>query len=224
MELLRDFTNRAGVTFDGSKTYILYAEDLLDIKENFNLVFNSALRFLSSSVIAYRTGLYYDQSIGTTNVSFLSGVANRMEAVPFYCSKNITLATLGVAIVTAVPGTTAKIAIYESASDGLPSDLLYGGGDISTGSTGYQSESVSVSLIAGRTYWFAVRTSGNPAIRAVARPSFPSLGLLTADSTSYASVFRKTITYASSWESSNPFSVSDLIASSTQYSVRFSVS
>ena len=37
MELLRDFTNRPGMTFDVDKTYILYAEDLAQIKENFDL-------------------------------------------------------------------------------------------------------------------------------------------------------------------------------------------
>ena len=38
MELLRDFTNRPGMTFDPDKTYILYAEDLAQIKENFALL------------------------------------------------------------------------------------------------------------------------------------------------------------------------------------------
>lgn len=38
MELLRDFTNRPGMTFDPDKTYILYAEDLAQIKENFDLL------------------------------------------------------------------------------------------------------------------------------------------------------------------------------------------
>lgn len=38
METLRDFTNKPGVTFDPDKTYILYAEDLAQIKENFLLL------------------------------------------------------------------------------------------------------------------------------------------------------------------------------------------
>lgn len=38
MELLRDFTNRPGMTFDPDKTFILYAEDLEQIKENFALL------------------------------------------------------------------------------------------------------------------------------------------------------------------------------------------
>lgn len=38
METLRDFTNRPGMTFDADKTYILYAEDLAQMKENFDLL------------------------------------------------------------------------------------------------------------------------------------------------------------------------------------------
>lgn len=38
MELLRDFTNRPGMTFNPDKTYILYAEDLAQMKENFDLL------------------------------------------------------------------------------------------------------------------------------------------------------------------------------------------
>lgn len=38
METLRDFTNRPGMTFDPDKTYILYAEDLAQMKENFALL------------------------------------------------------------------------------------------------------------------------------------------------------------------------------------------
>lgn len=38
METLRSFTNRPGMTFDADKTFILYAEDLAQIKENFTLL------------------------------------------------------------------------------------------------------------------------------------------------------------------------------------------
>ena len=38
METLRNFTNRTGITYDPDKTYILFAEDLIKIKQNFELL------------------------------------------------------------------------------------------------------------------------------------------------------------------------------------------
>jgi len=35
MEILRDFTNKPGIVYDAAKTYIVYAQDLIEIKENF---------------------------------------------------------------------------------------------------------------------------------------------------------------------------------------------
>lgn len=69
METLRDFTNKPGVTFDPDKTYILYAEDLAQMKENFDLL-NAMLslsrQYTTSFLGAIKQG---DVPIGETGVA-----------------------------------------------------------------------------------------------------------------------------------------------------------
>lgn len=66
METLRDFTNKPGITFDPDKTYILYAEDLAQMKENFDLLYamlSLSRQYGTSFVGAIKQG---DMPVGET--------------------------------------------------------------------------------------------------------------------------------------------------------------
>lgn len=344
METLRDFTNKPGVTFDPDKTYILYAEDLAQIKENFLLLnqflslsrqytdywlgaikqgdlpgdvldapiplelrgadillgtnalpggdvdlvpgqnlntsefgrvtlggsagsrgfsVSSAMsghcyfpettgevgdvitmgegtlmefrkisslpdlitlsRNFTQNLISYVSGSYYDLvrfcNATTTRIS----AANRMEAVPFYSSGNFEIDLIGIAVTTAVASSKCKIAIYNSDENGLPLDLQFGGSDISTSVTGFVSESTSISLVSGKLYWFVLKTSHAITLRVNPVSSAYNLGLSGSNATTYFTVLRKTETYSNSWESSNPFDTSHLVANITPNSIRFRV-
>lgn len=344
METLRDFTNKPGVTFDPDKTYILYAEDLAQMKENFDLLyamlslsrqygtsfvgaikqgdlpdgvtdapipielrgsdiydssngnrggdvalvpgsnqttnekghvrlgsydgssgysvsgamsqhrflpeefagedavlceatgdhlvfrylnqiklFNTLSRNFTQNLISYVSGSYYDLTPFCTATSTRASAANRMEAVPFYSSGDFEIDRIGIAVTTGVASSNAKIAIYASGADGLPSDLIFGGSDISTSGTGFLFESSSISLEANKLYWFVLKTSGAITVRVNPLASAYNLGLSGSNGTTYFTVLRKTETYGNDWVSSNPFTTSHLVAGITPYSFRFRV-
>lgn len=345
MEILRDFTNKPGVVFDGAKTYILFAEDLAKIKENFALLdemlslsrqfgtsflggvkqgplpvgelsgpvvldlvgadvldpdninrggdvalrgglntttnekghahigsadgstgysvsgdtphhrffpvdisdidsvmtddgteflkFRSLLtfstiktlaRYVSSVPLPFISGAYYDNSLRAAGLSTLAGAANRFEAFPFYCSQDLTLSEFGVLCSTLVAGSNIKLAVYDSGDDGLPNNLIYGGSDLSTASLGYKNYIDSISLQAGRLYWFAIRYSSTSTMRSIAVASSLSLGSSSATATTFITGLRKTLTYANDWPSTTPFTSSNFVSNITPILFRFRIS
>lgn len=344
METLRDFTNKPGITFDPDKTYILYAEDLAQMKENFALLnemlslsrqygtsflgaikqgdlpdgvtdapipielrgsdiydssngnrggdvallggvnqttnekghvrlgsydgslgysvsgamsqhrflpeefagedavlcesvgdhlvfrylnqiklFNTLTRQLTQSIILFRSGAYYDNTrIGMTS-STVALAANRFEATPFYCSDTIEIDRFGVNVTSGVAWSNVRLAIYDSDSNGLPGNLIYGGSNISTAAPGYVYESTSIVLEAGKQYWFCIKSSSNPTVRAIPAAGSYNLGIVSETSTQFYSVLRKSEAISTDWSSSSPFSASNLFSGSTPVSFRFRV-
>lgn len=344
METLRDFTNKPGVTFDPDKTYILYAEDLAQMKENFDLLyamlslsrqhvtsylgtvkqgdlpegvtdpapvlelkgsdiydsgntnrggdvvlvpgsnqttnesgfirlgsndgtvgysvsnamsqhrflpeefagedavlceatgdllvfrylnqlklFNTLSRQLTQSIVLFRSGAYYDNTRFGMTSSTVALAANRFEATPFYCSDTIEIDRFGVNVTSGVASSNVRLAIYDSGSDGLPGNLIYGGSNISTASPGYVYESTSIVLEAGKQYWFCIKSSSNPTVRAIPAAGSYNLGIVSETSTAFYSVLRKTEAISTDWASSSPFSASALFSGATPVSFRFRV-
>lgn len=344
MELLRDFTNRPGMTFDPDKTYILYAEDLAQMKENFDLLnqmlslsrqygtsfigaikqgdlpegetgvplvmemsggdvldstnanrggdvairpginnttnekgnshigssdgsvgysvagemtqhrflpigFNNVddvvcddgsdylqmkrlqdfqlianlMRQASSSPFVFVSGNYYDNALTATSTTTMTSVANRFEAYPFYCSQDVELSNFGVVVTSAVAGSNVKVGIYSAGSDGLPENLLFGSGDISTATTGYKAQDPGLSLEAGKTYWFAVRQSSNFTLRAIPLGSAKPLFSSTSTGTNYVTGLRTTLTFANDWPSTSPFTTAHYVSTVTPILFRFLV-
>lgn len=344
METLRDFTNRPGMTFDADKTYILYAEDLAQIKENFDLLnsmlslsrqygtsfigaikqgdlpvgetgiptvmemaggdvlddtstdrggdvairpgqntttfekgnshigssdgsvgysvagemtqhrflpigFNNiddvvcddgsdylqmkrlkdfsiiANTMLSASAIQlpFVSGSYYDNVLASATATTLVGAANRFEAYPFFCPQDVEISNFGVVCSTTIAGSNIKLAVYDTGADGLPANLIFGGTDISTASTGYKSEATTLVLEAGKMYWFAIRHSSTATIRAVPLGSTRSLGSSSASATNFRTGLRTTLTYSTDWPSTDPFTSSDFVSGITPILFKFLV-
>lgn len=344
METLRDFTNKPGITFDPDKTYILYAEDLAQMKENFALLnqmlslsrqygtsfvaaikqgnmpvgetatpivmemaggdvlddtstekggdvairpgentttfekgnshvgsadgsvgysvagemtqhrflpisFNNiddvvcddgsdylkmkrlkdfsiiANTMLSASAIQlpFVSGSYYDNVFSSTPPTNLAGVANRFEAYPFFCPQDVEISNFGVVCSTLIAGSNIKLAVYDTGADGLPANLIFGGTNISTASTGYKSEATTLVLEAGKMYWFAIRHSSTATMRAVPLSSARSLGSSSATATSFITGLRRTLTYSTDWPSTNPFTSSDFVSNVMPILFRFLV-
>lgn len=344
MELLRDFTNRPGMTFDPDKTFILYAEDLEQIKENFALLnqmlslsrqygtsftgaikqgdmpvgetatppvmemaggdvlddtsterggdvairpgentttfekgnshigsadgsvgysvagemtqhrylpldFNNiddvmtddgsdylqmkrlkdflsianTMRSASAVQIPFVSGSYYDNVFSSTALTTLAGVANRFEAFPFFCPQDVEISKFGVVCSTLIAASNIKLGVYDTGADGLPANLILGGTDISTASTGYKSESTTLVLEGGKMYWFAIRHSSTAIMRAVPPASTRSLGSSSATATTFRTGLRTTLTYSTDWPSSDPFTSSDFVSGIAPILFRFLV-
>lgn len=344
MELLRDFTNRPGMTFDPDKTYILYAEDLAQIKENFALLnqmlslsrqygnsfigaikqgdvpvgeteppivmemagsdvlddtsterggdvairpgentttfqkgnshigssdgsvgysvsgemtehrflpitFNfiddvicdngsdylqmkrlkdfqliaNLMRQASSSPFVFVSGNYYDNALTAASTTTMKSASDRFEAYPFYCPEDVELSNFGVVVTSFVAGSNVKVGIYSTGSDGLPENLLFGGGNISAATPGYKAQNPGLSLEAGKTYWFAVRQSSNFTLRAISLGSAKALFSATSTGTNYVTGLRTTLTFANDWPSTSPFTTAHYVSTITPILFRFLV-
>lgn len=344
METLRDFTNRTGITYDPDKTYILFAEDLAQIKENFTLLnqllslsrvhgtswlsqikqgeipagvldsaptfeisgsdvadpdntnrggdvaifgginnttnergdvhlgsptgsvgysvssymsqkrflpidfieneaimcegdsdvlqfkklkdfqaFKNLGRFATTNIFPYISGRYYNNALSGATLGAVAGAANRFDAVPFYCSSDVEIDEFGAECIISVAGSNIKVAIYSSGDDGLPFQLLYGGTDLPTATTGYKSYNDTIILEGGKVYWFAIRFSSTQTVRGVPLGSTFSLGPTSPSGNTMFTILRKTLTYSTDWPSDNPFTFSHLVGNIQAFCFTFKV-
>lgn len=223
METLREFTNRPGMTFDPDKTFILYAEDLLQMKENFNLLFNQSNRFFASQVVTYVSGRHYSTDLSASPSEPLSYAADDFVAVPFLCSQNFNLNRLGVSIYDAGGDGGLKIGVYDSGENGLPANLLFSSGDIDADSSGFVFADPHIDLIAGKIYWFAVRTQNIISLYSSPLSTALNYGLSSPENYYFNSCLSTSLTYSADWPESVPFTVENFFVPYNPVSFRFRV-
>jgi len=182
---------------------------------------NTISNFASPNAGGVVTGQYYDNSFQGTASSTLIGAANRIELAPYYTSVPLSINQIGVAVSTAVASSTVKIVIYSSDSNGWPNTLLYETAALSTAATGYVFESLTFSFSSGVQYWVGVRHSSTATLRTINVSSAVNLGLTSSTAANYATVLRRTLTYATAATSPWNFVNSDRVANITPPSIRF---
>lgn len=181
-----------------------------------NRYMDNSLRFCATGVMPSITGEYYDQSFGTNTAQTIVGVANRLALYPYLVPADFAIDLIGVAVSTAVASATIKIVIYDVDASGLPSELLYEGGDLDCSTTGYKSESITYTFQKGKRYWIGVRHSSTATTRAVPIASQKPLGTIVSGSTgtTYDTIIQTTVTYADPAPNPFVFTTSMLLAAS----------
>lgn len=177
--------------------------------------------FVSPNAGGTSSGQYYDNSFHGASSGTLVGAANRLDLAPYYTSAALTIDQIGVAVTTGVAGALCKVAIYGTGSDGWPSTRLYVSGDLDCSAVAFKSDSISFTFQPGTMYWLAVHTSSTATIRSVATSSAVNLGLGSSTSSSYATILRKTVTYASGPPTTYTFNTADRSSNTTPPSIRF---
>lgn len=100
----------------------------------------------------FRPGVTGSDSLGTT----FTVTANRLYTVPFSPVVNISVTDLGFHVGTSLSG-NGRVGIYTNEGQMVPNVLLVETSNLSTGTTGAKTASVSnTNLTAGHVYWAAV--------------------------------------------------------------------
>ena len=166
-------------------------------------------------------GQYYDNSFDGGNNFALAGAADRLDMAPFYTSKRMRIDEIGVLVSTAVAASLLRCFIYGSDDNGWPDDLLFeGAGDLVSSSTGFKFHALDFTFDSGRQYWLGVRQSSTAAFRSVNTSSAINLGLSSSGGTSYFTVLRRTLAFATPLPASWVFVSGDRDANITPPSIR----
>lgn len=342
MELLRDFTNRPGMTFDPDKTFILYAEDLEQIKENFALLnqmlslsrqystsfigaikqgdvpegetvvptvmevaggdvldatntnrggdvairpginnttsekgnshigssdgsvgysvagettlhrflpveasdvdnvmtddgsdylifkplkdftfIQNLMRFFTSQLPTYQSGFYYSSDRSCVSSETTEFPADCFVLVPFFCSQDIEISDLGIAVTDSHGSGAIKVGIYESNSDGMPGTGFALSGSIDADSSGFMYWSPDTVLTKGKVYWFAFRSRDTISILSSARSTTLNFGLFGPDSGDFLSCISTSLDFTDSWPDGSAFTYTDFSRDFNAPSFRF---
>jgi hypothetical protein len=146
---------------------------------------------------AYVVGNYYDQAINGIGNAVLASAANRVELYPFRPAFDFKIDRIGLFATTGIAASNAKCLIYASGSDNWPDALILETGDISTAtSSTFTEATVDHTFSKGVLYWIGRRTSANPSLRATSFTGCMPLGKTSTTSTTYLTMIRRTVTYA----------------------------
>lgn len=118
---------------------------------------------------------------GQTSTDFTSVVfgSDILAVQPYVAPRAGTLDRYAFSVVTGGGADSARVGIYESlsATDPYPGALLLESGAIDVNATGTKIETISQTLTAGRTYWFAhVASAGLATYRALAKGDVSGIG------------------------------------------------
>ena len=177
--------------------------------------------FASPNAGGIVVGNYYDNCFQGSASGSLAGATGRFTLAPFYTSDHLPIDQIGVLVATAVAGALGKIVIYSSGADNWPDALEWESGDLDFGTTGFKSAPLSYTFDAGRQYWVGVRESSTATLRTVAVASAVNLGVGGSTGTSYYTVLRRTLAYATATPALWNFVKTDLAANVTPPSIRF---
>jgi len=131
---------------------------------------------------------------GTTTTT-VTGVANRMSAYPFIPKYDFSCDRIGINVTTAVASALAKVAIYDSDTDGRPNQRLTETGDLDCSTTGAKEATVSFDFKEGKQYWIVVRFNSTQALSSYQPYTTPDLDA-TSIVTSQAKTLTRALTYA----------------------------
>lgn len=121
--------------------------------------------------------------------------AGVMRLRPYIARATGSITSVAVGVNTAVASSLAKVAFYESGTDGRPTTLIAESSDIDCSATGVRTASIApVAQVAGQQYWCGVRVSANQSLNT--DPSSSRIDGLSAASTAGPTVVSRTITYA----------------------------
>ena len=100
------------------------------------------------------SGGTYENTFSSTSIS--NPTANQLRCLPIYVTPDMTATTLSIYTLTVTTAGVARLGIYSSGSDGVPSTLLVDAGTVSytTNNTNY-SVTISTALPAA-WYWLGV--------------------------------------------------------------------
>lgn len=188
---------------------------------NLNARIGTISNFASPNAGGVVVGQYYDNSFQGTAASTLAGAANRFDLAPYYTSVPLAIDQIGCAVGTAVAGSLFKVVIYSANAAGWPDQLLYESGDLSGAAVAYVGATLSFTFQSGTQYWLGVRHSSTCTLRTINVSSAVNLGLTASNATSYATILRRTLTYATAAPQSFNFVNADRTANVTPPSVRF---
>lgn len=154
-------------------------------------------------------GRYFRASTtpGTSTIT-VAGVANRMSAYPFIPKFDFTCDRMGINVTTAVAASNAKIAIYDSDTDGRPNQRLTETGDLNCSTIGAKESTISVGFKEGKQYWIVVRTSSTQTLSAFQPYTTPDLDA-TAIATTQFKTLNQTLAYATSAPATWTYSATD---------------
>ena len=210
--------------------------DLLRVSDNSPVVFDADVRggaadlnsrlgvisnFASPNAGGIVSGQYYDNAFQGTASSTLAGAANRMDLAPYYTSVTFAIDRIGVAVSTGVASAQAKVVIYSSDANGWPDALLYETAALDCSSTGIKEATLSFTFYSGTQYWVGVRHSSTATLRTINVSSAKNLGLTSATASNYATILRRTLTFATAATDPWVFTNSDRVANVTPPSIRF---
>jgi hypothetical protein len=170
-------------------------------------------------------GQIYDNSFQGTSAANVVGVANRIELAPYYTSSAFTADQLGIRVTTVAAGGLGRILVYGSSADGWPDALLFQGSvDLDMGgTTGFRFHAEDFVFERGTQYWVGIHTNSAARYSGIATSSAVNLGLTSPDSTSYATVLRRTLAFASAAPSSWAYVNADRASNASPPSIRFRV-
>lgn len=96
-------------------------------------------------------------SLGSNNPSI-----NRLYLTPFILNYDTTVVAIGQMVALSAAGATARVGIYASDANGLPTgDPLVESGVLSGSTEGWKETAVSITLTAGTQYWGAFVNQGS---------------------------------------------------------------
>lgn len=200
---------------------MVWDKDVRGGASNLNQRLSTISNFVSPNAGGVVTGQYYDNSFQGTASSTLIGAANRIELAPYYTSVQLAIDRLGVAVSTGVASATCKCVIYSSDANGWPDVRLYETATLDCSSTGMKEETLSFTFSSGVKYWVGVRHSSTATLRTINVSSAVNLGLTSSSASNYATVLRRTLTYATAATSPWTFVNADRTANITPPSIRF---
>lgn len=176
--------------------------------------------FASPNAGGIIVGQYYDNAFRATASSTLAGAANRVDMAPYYTTARLRIDQIGVSVSTAVASSTVKVFIYGSNADGWPDELLYESAPISSATATYAFATLDFTFDSGRQYWLGVRHSATATLRSINTSSAVNLGLTGSANSNYATILRRTITYANALPANWNFVNGDRTSNVTPYSIR----
>jgi hypothetical protein len=141
-----------------------------------------------------------------------TGAAGRVRLFPFAPGADLVVDQMAINVTTEVAGALGKIAVYSADANGRPDQLILETGDLDLGTLGVRSIAATLTLRAGRTYWFGLRHSSTATVSV-----WSTCG--TADinggppATTARKTLQRTITYSTSAPTIWGFDASEINAS-----------
>ena len=207
----------SGLDRDSRRAIKAAASDVAELTSRVNTVSNLSSPNAGGVVV----GQYYDNSFQGAASATLIGAANRIDLAPYYTSIDLRIDRIGCSVSTGVAASNIKIVVYSATSAGWPDVLLYESGDLSSASAVMAEATLAFTFLKGTIYWVGVRHSATATLRTINVSSAVNLGLASSTATSYATILRRTLTFATAATSPWVFTNSDRVSNISPPSIRF---